>query len=201
MLSLTLSDASPSESTEIYPTVYITPEGTQGRQLGEVFTVTVGIRDLVDRDLYGFDIMLEWDSSCLEYVTHEAEVPVETYPNGVLYKPIFKVKNEIDEVEGTCWVAYASMLPAEAFNGEGSFFTITFKVTEESDSKFGFEHVFLANNEGEIIPILDQNPESPEVPFDSTMNEHRKLKCEIWLEWWITVTWQMSKRRASASGR
>jgi len=198
--SVTLSSESPSEPTEIYPTVYITPEGTFGRQVGEIFTVTIGVRDL-DKNLYGFDIMLKWDSSSLEYLTHEVRVPVETYSNGILHEPILEVVNEVDEVKGTCWIAYASLLPAEAFNGDGTFFTVTFKVTEESSYDFTFEHVFLASKEGEVISLSDQTPESPSVPFDSTINEHRKIKAEKWLEWWITVTWQMSKRRATACGR
>lgn len=201
MLSATLSAESPSEQTEIYPTVYIIPDSAFGRKLGDVFTVTVGITGLVDKNLYGFDVMLKWDSSSLEYLSHEVRVPVQTYVDGILNEPILEVKNEVDEMEGTCWIAYASLLPAEAFNGEGVFFTITFKVIKESDSEFSFEHVFLASKEGEVIPTSDQTPVSPDVPFDSSMNEHRKLKCERWLEWWITVTWQMSKRRASASGR
>lgn len=200
MFSVTLSAESPSEQTEIYPTVYVTPEEASGRLLGEIFTVTIGIRDL-DKNLYGFDIMLKWDSSSLEYLTHEVKVPIEAYPNGILHEPILEVKNEVDMAEGTCWIAYASLLPAEAFRGEGVFFTITFKVIKESNSKFTFKHVFLASKEGEVIPLSAQTPESPDVPFDSTMNEHRKLRAEMWLKWWITITWQISKRRATASGR
>jgi len=200
IFGVSLSAGFSNERKETCPTVYITQEGASGMKAGEVFTVFIGVRDL-DKNLYGFDIMLKWDSSSLEYLTHEVRVPVEKYFTGVLHEPVLEVANEVDYVKGTCWIAYASLLPAEAFNGDGTFFTVTFKVTKESNCNFTFEHIFLASKEGEVIMLADQSPQPPSVSFDSAMNEHREIRAEKWLEWWITVTWQMSKRRATASGR
>ena len=175
------------------PTVYVIPDNVAGRQLGEVFNVTVGIYDLVNYELYGFDIMLRWDTSSLEYTKHEVKVPVEVYSDGVLHEPFLEVKNEVDEINGTCWIAYASMWPAKAFKGGGIFFTITFKVIKESDSKLVLEHVFLADFNGEVIPINQcLHLESHNVS-GSLMNDHRKLRADIWLKWWIKVTWNMGK--------
>jgi len=79
--------------------------------------------------------MLRWSVASLEYIKHEVKVPVEVYYDGVLHEPFLEVKNEVNEINGTCWIAYASIWPAKAFEGEGIFFTITFKVIKESDSK------------------------------------------------------------------
>ena len=120
-----------SESTENHPVVYILPENASGKQVGEIFTVTVGANYLTGKNLYGFDIVLKWDPTSLEYVSHEVKVPVEVYSNGVLHAPIIEVKNEVDDYVGACWIAYASLSPADPFNEDGIFFTITFKVIKE----------------------------------------------------------------------
>lgn len=190
-----------SESIENCPFVYIVPENASGKHVGEIFTVIVGVNYLMDKDLYGFDIMLRWDPLSLEYISHEAKVPAEVYSDGVLHEPVLEVKNEVDMIEGTCWIAYASISPADPFNENGVFFTITFKVIKESNSTITFEHLFLANYQGEVIPLSKQNAWSSDKTGDSIINEHRRLKAQKWLEWWIKVTWQMAKRRPTATGR
>jgi hypothetical protein len=194
---------SSSEPSDTYPTIYISPEGTAGINVGEVFTVTVGITGLVDKNLYGFDIMFKWNTATLQYLTHEVKVPVETYPEGILHQPILEIKNEANESDGTLWIAYASLLPAEPFNGDGIFFTITFVVLEASDSKFTFDHIYLASDDAKIIPTSgSQNPESSTMALISCgLTEHQKIRCEKWLEWWISVTWNYTARRCSSSSR
>lgn len=194
---------SSSEPSDTYPSVYISPEGTAGINVGEVFTATVGITDLVDKNLYGFDIMFKWNTAVLQYITHEVKVPVETYPEGILHESTLEVKNEVNESDGTLWIAYASLLPAEPFNGDGIFFTITFVLLEASDSKFTLEHICLVSDDCKVIPTSGcQNPENPTMPSSSPrMTEHQELRAEKWLEWWITVTWQLTARRSSSAGR
>jgi len=195
---------STSEPSVIYPSVHISPDGTAGLKPGEVFTVTMAISGLVDQDLYGFDIMFKWDTTALQCLSHEAKVPVETYPEGILHQPVLEVKNEINESYGSYWIAYTSLSPAEPFNGDGVFFTITFVLLQESNSNFTLEQIFLSSDDGETIPLSGcQNPETPIIPsISQETNEHRKLgtekwlkwrklRAEKWLEWWITVTWGM----------
>jgi len=93
---------------------------------GQEFTVSVRIVDVVN--LYGLDIQFRWDPTILEYVSHVVKIPVETYPDGVLYSPILPVKNAVNATAGTYWIAYASMYPAPAFSGTGTVFTMTFRV-------------------------------------------------------------------------
>jgi len=49
---------------------------------------------------------------------------VEDYPDGVLHEPGMFIKDDVDDVAGTYWVAYASMAPADPFDGSGIAFDI-----------------------------------------------------------------------------
>jgi hypothetical protein len=171
--------------------------------VGRVFTVTVGVSGLVGNDLYGFDILLKWDTNALQYLTHEIKVPVETYPQGVLHSQVLEVKNEVNEADGTYWIAYASLAPAEPFNGDGVFFTITFIILKEFDNGIMFEHVFLVSDDYKTIPVNGQQIACTPVALSDSyqIDEHRERRAEKWLEWWITITLQMTQRRPSSSGR
>lgn len=181
-----------------YPSVYISPDYVTNVNVGDVFTVTVAVSGLSDENLYGFDIELKWDTDVLEYVAHEVKVPVETYPEGVLHQPIIEIMDEVDTSAGTCWLAYASLLPAEPFNGDGAFFTISFVLLKTSDTPFALEYVLLASKDGEIIPINGgPNSEIPTLPSSSSgFTDYQMLRNIRWLEWWITVTLGASKRRS-----
>lgn len=181
-----------------YPSVYISPDHVTDVNVGDVFTVTVAVSGLSDENLYGFDIELKWDTDVLEYVAHEVKVPVETYPEGVLHQPVIEIMDEVDTSAGTYWLAYASLLPAEPFNGDGVFFTISFVLLKTSDTPFALEHVVLASKDGDIIPIDEgSNFEIPILPSSlGGLTEYQVLRNIRWLEWWITVTVGASKRRS-----
>lgn len=53
-------------------------------------------------------------------------MPVETYLEGILHQHILEIENDVDTTAGTYWLAYASSLPAEPFNGDGFFLKIAF---------------------------------------------------------------------------
>jgi len=114
-------------------------------------------------NLYGFDIQLTWDPDVIQYVSHEVTVPVEDYSgeippanySGILHEPYLKVVEIVDEngnipgantTDVKAWFSYASQLPAEAFNGNGTFFTMTFRVVKQSESPIKLEAVTLAGN-------------------------------------------------------
>jgi hypothetical protein len=185
---------SSSISAHEYPSVYISPENVASVNVGDVFTVTVGVSGLSDENLYGFDIVLKWDSDAVEYVAHEAKVPVETYSEGVLHQPVIEIKNEVDTSVGIYWLACASLLPAEPFNEDGVFFTVTFVLLKESANPFALD-VILGDHHGEIIRVNgSENPEVSSASLGSIeLTEARKSRFKKWLEWWITVTWHIPK--------
>jgi hypothetical protein len=104
--------------------------------LGQIFTVAVRIEDV--EELVGLDIQISWNTTWIEYVNHTVKIPVESYPDGVLYSPYFRLKEAVDEddpIPGSCpgtmlWVAYSSMYPASTFNGSGTVFEVTFRIKD-----------------------------------------------------------------------
>jgi len=105
------------------PMVYVDPPSVN-KSVGETFTIDVVVADVAN--LYGVDIQFKWDPSILEYVSHIAKIPVETYPDGILHEPGMFVMDDVDAVAGTYRVAYASMNPAPPFDGAGTIFEIAF---------------------------------------------------------------------------
>jgi len=97
------------------------------RATGQEFTVAVKIIDV--ENLFGFDIKFRWNTTFLEYVTHSVRVPRNTYLDGVLWNPILQLADEVNATGGTYWIAYSSIDPAPTFNGTGTVFTMTFRVT------------------------------------------------------------------------
>jgi hypothetical protein len=186
------SEVPPSNGpTSQYPTVQVTPDGVAGVSVGETFNVTVAVSGLGGKNLYGFDINFTWDTSVLQCVSHEVGIPVETHSGGVLHQPVVEIMNQLNPSTGTYWLAYASVQPAEPFNGDGVFFTITFVLLQASSSRpYALEHVILADSSGNTIPLSSlQSPETLASSLsDGGMTPSQILRNKEWLDWWITVT-------------
>jgi len=112
-------------SAQPYTVVYVDPENITGG-LNDIFTIDIVVFNVTD--LYGVDIRFSWDPSILEYVSHTAKIPVEDYPDGILHEPGMSIKDDVNATEGTYWLAYASMSPADPFDGSGIAFNMTFKI-------------------------------------------------------------------------
>jgi len=93
--------------------------------IGHNFTALINITNV--ENLYGLDLRLQWNATLLDYVNHTATIPIESHIGGVLHEPVFEFKNEVNETNGTYWVAYTSSSPAPPFSGSGSVFEITFQ--------------------------------------------------------------------------
>lgn len=169
----------------------IYPEDVSRINVGQTFTVTLAVYGLDGNDLYGFDVEFAWDTLALQYVSHEAKVPVETYPEGVLEQPVVEVENQLDASSGTYWLAYASVLPAEPCNKNGVIFTMTFVLLEPTDKPYSVNNVVLANKNGDPIPMeVYQTPEIPMPVVSDKLQALRQLAAMEWLKWWIRQSWQ-----------
>ena len=159
-----------------YPVVYVDPPLVEGLDIGDTFTISVKVYNLtkgVEKDpdnprttvplgnLYGFDIQFTWDPTVIQYVNHTVTAPVEKYPGGVLHEPILDPppKDVVNETgvpgavspEVRAWFSYASMLPAEPFNGNGTIFNMTFRVVGYGISPLKIVECTLASADGKPI--------------------------------------------------
>ena len=117
------------------PLVYVNPPNIT-KSVGETFTIDVVVADVAD--LYGIDIQFKWDPSILEYVSHTTKIPVDTYPDGILYEPGIFVVDNTDPTAGTYQISYACMDPAPVFDGTGIVFNMTFNVIKEGGCTLEF---------------------------------------------------------------
>jgi PKD repeat protein len=139
-------------------------------------------------NLNGFDIQMSWDATILKYVNHTVTVPIENYPNpippspyaGILHEDTFKLVSKVDETDnipnaepGTmAWFAYATMPDAPVFNGNGTFFTMTFNVTKKGSSVLKLTNVGLSGEGGNMPQVeshtfdgLFNTPNAPTADF------------------------------------
>ncbi|UCD96178.1 MAG: PKD domain-containing protein [Candidatus Bathyarchaeota archaeon] len=133
------------------PRIYVDPQN-ETANVGDFFTIDVKIADI--EDLYGFEIGFRWAPAVLKYVSRTVKVPVDDYPDGVLYDPAFNVKDELNEThgvsgtdeQGTLYkLTYACLDPAPSFNGSGIIFNMTFQVIRDGEGNLSFTHTALSD--------------------------------------------------------
>ena len=98
--------------------------------MGQTFTVTISI--LNAQNLYGLEVVLNWDPSVLQANKVDTRIGVETFADGVLHESsnsptIFIAENNLTQNEGAYRLTVTSMSPAPSFNGNGNIVKITFQ--------------------------------------------------------------------------
>jgi len=153
------------------PSVYVAPQSITVYE-GNTFDVSVKIFNLTNisiqdpknpdfwiplGNLYGFDHEFHWDPAAFGYVTHTVTVPVEDYPEGVLYYPVFEMPvTNLDEVAGIYRLAYSSYFPAASFNNpdlSNSTFTMTLTAKKAGTFTLSLVNVELSTKEGKKIGV------------------------------------------------
>jgi len=122
------------------------------------FTIKVLVENV--SSLYGFDIQITWNTTCLKYLNHTSTVPVEIYTGGLLHEPILWIKDEVNETgvpnaqpETRYQIIISSMAPAPTFNGSGSAFTMNFKALNQTGiTTLNFTSIKIGDPVGQ--PIL-----------------------------------------------
>lgn len=159
------------------PIVYVDPQDAFAA-VGTIFNVSVEVFNLTDSfygtdeewlpgeplpppgsrhnyslgHMYGFSINFSWDPEILEYVSRLVKTPIEDYPDGVLYGPIFEIQDDVNSTEGTYSVKQNSGSFIRGFNchnRSATVFTITFKVKKAVPCSLHLESVELL-----LDPIL-----------------------------------------------
>ncbi len=129
--------------------------------VGGTFDIVVEITDV--ENLFGFDIRMSWNPHIVKYVSHTVTVPVENYPNGVLYRPFFLLKDEANESgtptdpESLLLVAYLSLPSAPSFNGSGTALMVSFEVVGTGACDLALTNVDLTTPDAQAIPRIIQS--------------------------------------------
>jgi len=139
-------------------------------------------------NLNGFDVQMLWDPTVLKLVNYTVTVPVEDYPNpispspyaGILHEDAFEWRNIVNETDsipdsepGTmAWFAYSILPSTEVFNGNGTFFKMTFNVTKKGSSVLKLTNVDLSGEGGDLPQVeshtfdgLFNTPNAPTADF------------------------------------
>jgi len=106
------------------PAVCVNPPTTEV-QAGQTFTVKINITEI--EELWKLDIQINWNTTLLDYVSHEVKIPVEYYFGGVLHTPVTIYKNKVNQTTGTYQIAAESESGSYPFTGSGTIFEMTFQ--------------------------------------------------------------------------
>ena len=144
-------------------TVVVEPEAVTAN-LGEPFTITVRLSNV--QNLYGLEVILNWNPDVLEVTNVDVRLGVETYSDGVLHEidsspPLFIAENNITQTLGQYRLVATSMNPAPSFNGSGNIVKITFNPLSLGDSILDLE------SQLSDYPPLDRDPRIS-FPIDHT---------------------------------
>jgi len=141
-------------SSQISTTVRVMPS-TVSALLGESFTVTISLSNV--QNLYGLEVILNWNPAVLRATTIDIRLGVESFPDGVLHEssyspPIFIAENNLTQTEGEYRLVATSMAPAPSFNGSGNIVRITFDSTNLGDSALDLDSQLFD------YPPIDRDP-------------------------------------------
>ena len=109
---------------EPYPPAVLAPElhiesvTVEGPSYGKTFTANVTLANV--KNLYGFDFKLYWNTTLLDLVNVDLNLPWVSYYTG---------KNETNEGLGRYWIAVSAQAPEPSFNGSTKLATLTFRIT------------------------------------------------------------------------
>jgi hypothetical protein len=99
--------------------------------VGDTLTVNVTISNV--QNLYGVDVMLNWNTSVLKVINAKSLLGVESHPEGVLHEtasdPLYIAEDTAFQELGEYTLVATSAGSAPAFNGNGIIATVTFNVT------------------------------------------------------------------------
>ncbi len=114
--------------------------------LGEPFIITVHLSNV--QDLYGLEVILNWDPDVLRVANVDIRLGVETYPDGVLHESssspsIFIAENNLTETGGEYRLVATSINPAPSFNGSGNIVRLTFDPLSLGDSALDLKSQLL----------------------------------------------------------
>jgi hypothetical protein len=128
---------------------------TASPALGSSFTVTISVSNV--QNLYGLEVILNWDPAVLQATNAETHLGVESFSDGILHEssnspPIFIAENNLAHALGEYTLDATSMAPAAAFTGSGNIVKITFNAIGKGVSALDLQSQLLD------YPPADRDP-------------------------------------------
>jgi len=112
-------------------TVTVSPQ-TSTPIVGQTITINIELSNA--QNLYGVDVMLNWNPDFLSLKTNQSFVDIKTYPNGILNDPVSVVQDTATQALGQYHLVATSYTPATGFSGSGTIATLKFTVTGAGQS-------------------------------------------------------------------
>jgi len=103
------------------------------------------------RDLYGIDLLLEFDPALLQVKDADAQTPGVQMALGTFLDPGLLLFNEADNNTGTLRFAMAQVNPSEAKNGDGILLVVTFSGLKAGVSDLKVSKLEMSTREGLAI--------------------------------------------------
>jgi hypothetical protein len=127
---ITISSCSTQCASSQSSTVVKVEASTTSATIGKTFTVTITVTDV--QNLYGLEVILNWNATVLQIINVDTRLGVESFPDGVLHESsnspaIFIAENNLTQTEGEYRLDATSMVPAASFTGSGNIAKITFR--------------------------------------------------------------------------
>jgi hypothetical protein len=120
-------------------------------QLGEQIPVEVWIEDVTN--LYGAEIHLAFDASCLSVIDADPSQPgVQIVPRDDLLAPELVVRKVADNQAGTVWYAVTQLEPTEPVTGTGVLFSFSFQAIASGSPGVTVTQQLLSDRDANPIP-------------------------------------------------
>jgi hypothetical protein len=118
---------------------------------GARFTIQVYIENVTD--LYGVDVLLEFDPAVLQVVDADLlTAGIQSEPLSGFLVPGFVVRNEADNSAGTVWYVVTQLNPTPPASGSGAVLEITFDALSTGSTAVTFSKASMATRLGQTIP-------------------------------------------------
>jgi hypothetical protein len=125
-----------AQSTEVRATV-----SSSQPKVGDTLTVNITISNVVN--LFGVDVILNWNTTVLKLVSSKSLLGVESHPEGVLHEtasdPIYVAEDTASQELGQYSLVATSAGSASAFSGSGIIAVLTFNVTSQGATGLSLE--------------------------------------------------------------
>jgi hypothetical protein len=144
----------PLVSSQVSAAVAVAPS-TVSVHMGEAFIATLDLSNV--QNLYGLEVVLNWDPAVLRVVNVDVRLGVETFSDGVLHESssspsIFIAENNLTQTKGEYQLTATSMGSAPSFSGDGNIVRITFEPIALGESLLDLESQLYD------YPPLDRDP-------------------------------------------